>query len=86
MAAGRVCRGDDSSHHGRHRDGDQTVSFAVATPVEKLVLSLPKRVRLHLSLGRRDIVAWVAREGGPKGGQVYLVRSAFPDLIPVAAS
>ena len=55
---------------------------AVATPTPKLVFSVPKRVRLHLGLRSRDIVAWVAPEGAPKGRPVYLVRSAFPDLIP----
>ncbi|MDG6898142.1 MAG: hypothetical protein JRN24_00245 [Nitrososphaerota archaeon] len=49
----------------------------VATPTRKLVFSVPKRVRVHLRLGRRDIVAWVAPEGDPKKGPVFLVRSAF---------
>lgn len=55
--------------------------LAVATPTKKLVFSLPKLVRLHLRLGSRDIVAWVAPEGDSRSGSVFLVRSAFPDLI-----
>lgn len=54
---------------------------AVATPTPKLVFSVPKQVRLHLRLGHRDIVAWVAPEGAPKGRPVYLVRSAFHGLL-----
>lgn len=54
---------------------------AVATPTKKLVFSLPKRVRLHLRLGRRDIVAWVAPAGAAKGRPVLLVKSAFQGLL-----
>lgn len=55
--------------------------LAVATPTKKLVFSLPKRVREHLGLAKRDLVAWVSPEGAPKGRPVLLVRSAFPDLV-----
>ena len=55
--------------------------IAVATPTKKLVFSVPKRVRLHLRLGRRDIVAWVVQEGAAKGHSVFLVRSAFRGLL-----
>ena len=56
--------------------------IAVATPTNRLIFSLPKRVREHLRLGRRPVVAWVVPEQEwvekVELGQVFLTRSAFP--------
>ncbi|MDE1822629.1 MAG: hypothetical protein KGI98_17470 [Euryarchaeota archaeon] len=61
--------------------------IAVATPTKQPLFNLPTRVRKHLALSRRPVVAWLVpqREWDERAnrGHVYVTNSSFPLLKPV---
>lgn len=63
--------------------------IGVTTPTRRLLFNMPKRVREHVALGRRPVIAWVVPQrewdAGKARGQVYVVSSVFPLLAPVEA-